>query len=453
MGLFDKLRGDAGDRVVFLGIDGVPYELVDENPDVFPNLTEIAETGSGGRMSSIVPPESSACWPAVTTGTNPGKTGVYGFQDRERGSYDTYVPMGSHVKQDRVWDAVTRDGRDASVFNVPVTFPPSSRIQRQVSGFLSPSVEAASSSTEVERTIEEFDYRVDVNAKLGHEGDKTDFIDDAHDTLTARHRTFQHYLEKDDWDLFFGVFMTTDRVNHFLFGDYANGGEYAEAFLEFYRTLDAYIGGIRQTLDEETTLIIASDHGFTELTHEVYLNQWLADQGWLGYATADHDELGDIDGDTRAYSLIPGRIFLNLEGREPDGTVPEDDYESVREELVSDLEGLTGPDGRAVCRKIVRGEEVFEGEQTEIAPDLVVIPADGYDLKAGFSGKDGVFAEGPRNGMHKFENACLFSTNGDLDLTDADLFDITPTILELMDIDAGNNHIDGRSLLASNEAG
>ena len=448
MGLFDKLRNGSESRVVFLGIDGVPYDLVDEHPDVFPNLNEIANTGSGGQISSIVPPESSACWPALTTGTNPGKTGVYGFQDREQGSYETYVPMGSHVMGDRVWDVATDNGRDASVFNVPVTFPPSSRIQRQITGFLSPSVEEASSSSDVQRTVEGFDYKVDVNAKLGHDDDKTEFIEDAHDTLMARHKTFRHYLKQDDWDLFFGVFMTTDRVNHFLFGDYATDGDYAEEFLEFYRTLDAYIGELRDLLDSETTLIIASDHGFTHLTHEVYLNQWLADEGWLAYSADEHEELADIHGETRAYSLIPGRVFLNLKGREPDGAVPEEEYESVRDELIDDLEGLTGPDGRAVCRRIVRGEETFTGNQTDIAPDLVVIPADGYDLKAGFTDKDDVFATGPRNGMHKFENACLFSTSPDLDMAAVDLLDITPTILDLLDVDVAEDRFDGDTLLA-----
>ena len=448
MGLFDKLGGDSGGRVVFLGIDGVPYGLIEDHPDVFPNLTEIADSGSGGRISSIVPPESSACWPALTTGTNPGKTGVYGFQDRDSESYDTYVPMGSHVSGARVWDMVTSEGRDASVFNVPVTFPPSTQIQRHVSGFLSPSIEEASSDAEVQRAIEGFGYQIDVNAKLGHAEDKSEFIIDAKETVAARHKTFRHYLQKDDWDLFFGVYMTTDRMNHFLFGDYATDGEYAEEFLEFYRTLDAYIGEVRQMLDSETTLIVASDHGFTHLTHEVYLNKWLEEEGWLEYATADHDELGDIDDTTRAYSLIPGRIYLNMDGREPDGTVPEAEYESVRDELIADLEALTGPDGRAVCRKIVRGEDAFSGDDTEIAPDVVIIPADGYDLKAGFTDKDEVFTTGPRNGMHKFENACLFSTSPDLDLTDVDLLDIVPTILELMDVDVDADRLDGRSLVA-----
>ena len=446
MGLFDRLRGGSDERVVFLGIDGVPYDLVQEHPDVFPNLTAIGEAGSAGRLSSIVPPESSACWPSLTTGKNPGATGVYGFQDREVDSYETYVPMGNDVKATRIWDRVTDDGRDATVLNVPVTFPPSTRIQRQVSGFLSASLDAAASDADVETLLERFDYRIDVNARLGHDEDKTEFIQDAHETLDARHDVFTHYLDADDWDLFFGVYMTTDRVNHFLFGDYANDGEYADEFLDFYRTLDEYVGEVRDGLDDDTTLIVASDHGFTELEHEVNCNQWLADEGWLSYATADHDSLGDIDDETRAYSLIPGRFYLNLEGREPDGVVPGSEYEAVREELIDDLESLTGPDGRQVCKRIVKGETVFDGDHSEIAPDLVAIPADGYDMKSGFERKESVFHTGPRNGMHKFENALLYTTAADVDVEGADLYDVTPTILDLMAVD-DDGALDGESLI------
>src|SRR6056297_3217179 len=186
MGLFDRLRGDDDERVVFLGIDGVPYDLVQDHPDVFENLTAIAEAGSAGRLESIVPPESSACWPSLTTGVNPGETGVYGFQDREVGSYETYVPMGRDVQATRLWDRVTDDGREASVFNVPVTFPPQRNVQRMVSGFLSPGVDKASQPEDVGSYLDSIGYRIDANAKLGHKDDKTEFIDNAHETIDAR---------------------------------------------------------------------------------------------------------------------------------------------------------------------------------------------------------------------------------------------------------------------------
>ena len=572
MGLFDRLRGDDRPRVAFFGIDGVPYSLVAEHEGEFPNLAAIADEGSAGAIDSIVPPESSACWPALTTGVNPGETGVYGFQDREVDSYDTYVPMGRDVQATRLWDRVQAvDGEDlqATVMNVPVTFPPQRDVQRMVSGFLSPGVEAAAYPDELRQTLEDLNYRIDVNAKLGHDADKSDFVADAHRTLDARYEAFKHYVEQDDWNLFFGVFMTTDRVNHFLFEDYERDGEYSEEFFEFYKQVDEYLGDLRERLADDVTMVVASDHGFTTLDYEVHLNEWLEREGWLSFKdrydvflnrwlakeqflagaedasdptdlapetvayspepgsivvnTADADapgavddpepvreeiaeglegleapdgaplvesvavreadlhaadlevvpattaertvafkddfdtggewlrrgarELKDIADETRAYSLIPGRFYLNLEGREPRGTVDPNEYETVRDELEEAIENLEGPDGTPVANRVVTKEEAFRGDHDEIAPDLVVIPNYGFDLKAGFKGADEVFGKGPRNGMHSFDNASLFVDDPDVNVEDADLFDVAPTILDLMEIDYERSEFDGGSLV------
>ncbi|WP_136602042.1 alkaline phosphatase family protein [Salinigranum halophilum] len=459
MGLFDRLRGTDHPRVAFIGIDGVPFTLLSEHPDEFPNVASLIEEGSAGPIDSIVPPESSACWPALTTGVNPGETGVYGFQDREVGSYDTYVPMGRDVQATRLWDRVSQDGRDATVLNVPVTFPPQRNVQRMVSGFLSPSVDKAAYPDELADYLQSIDYAIDVNAKLGHKEDKGEFMDDAHRTLDTRFEAFSHYLSADDWDLFFGVFMTTDRVNHFLFKDYerlapgASGDteglkqENRELFLEFYRKVDEYLGKIRSMLPDDVTLVVASDHGFTSLDHEVNCNVWLEENGWLSYATDDHDGLDDISDDTRAYSLIPGRFYVNLEDREPRGSVPQAEYEAVRNELKAELEAWEGPDGKKVAAQVVEKEEAFRGEHDAIAPDLVVVPNHGFDLKSGFKDKESVFAQGPRNGMHSFDNATLLVDDPDVAIEDADLYDIAPTILDLMELDFTRTDFDGASLV------
>ncbi|GGL72151.1 alkaline phosphatase family protein [Halocalculus aciditolerans] len=447
MGLFDRLTGGDAPRVAFIGIDGVPFSLIENEPETFPNLHRIMESGSGGDIDSIVPPESSACWPSLTTGVNPGKTGVYGFQDRENGTYDTYVPMGSDVQAERVWDRVTDDGRDATVMNVPVTFPPQGNVQRMVSGFLSPGVKKAAQPDDVAAFLDDIDYRIDTNAKLGHRDDKSEFLENAHETLDARYEAFKHYVDADDWDLFFGVFMTTDRVNHFLFKDYEEDGENKEGFLEFYEKVDRYIGDLEDRLPDDVTLLVASDHGFTSEEYEVHLNTWLEDEGWLAFEDDDHDSLDDIDGDTKAYSFIPGRFYINLEDREPRGSVPESEYEAVRDELKGKLEGLTGPDGEQVIDRVVEKEDAFAGDHDDIAPDLVAIPAHGFDLKAGFKGHEDVFDVGPRNGMHSFENATLVSSDPDVTVGDTDLFDLTPTILDLLDVNYTPQEFDGESLV------
>ncbi|AHG03104.1 nucleotide pyrophosphatase [Halobacterium sp. DL1] len=452
MGLFDRLRGSDDARVAFVGIDGVPYSLVRDEPETFPNLHDVLDEGSGGAIDSIVPPESSACWPSLTTGVNPGETGVYGFQDREVGSYETYVPMGRDVQATRLWDRVTDAGRDATVLNVPVTFPPQRNIQRMVSGFLSPDIEKAAHPEDVATYLESIDYRIDTNAKLGHDEDKTEFLENAHETIDARQEAFLHYAEEDDWDLFFGVFMTTDRVNHFLFDDYERDGEYHEEFLEFYEKVDRYIGELRDALPEDVTLVVASDHGFTSEDYEVHLNSWLEEEGWLSFEDDDHDSLDDIDDDTKAYSFIPGRFYINLEDREPRGSVSEDDYESVRAELKEKLESLEGPDGEKVVDRVVEGEDAFEGAHDEIAPDLVAIPNHGFDLKAGFKGSDDVFSVGPRTGMHSFENATLVADNPDVEVPEGtDLYDIAPTLLDLLDVQYDAREFDGASLVQADD--
>jgi predicted AlkP superfamily phosphohydrolase/phosphomutase len=485
MGLFDRLRGKDHPRVAFIGIDGVPYSLLSEHPDEFPNFAELAAEGSAGAIDSIVPPESSACWPSLTTGVNPGETGVYGFQDREVGSYDTYVPMGHDVQATRLWDRVTQAERKATVMNVPVTFPPQQNVQRMVSGFLSPGVDKAAEPAEFREYLQSIDYVIDADASLGHQEDKTEFMANANETIDRRHEAFTHYVDRDDWDLFFGVYMTTDRVNHFLFKDWERGGggrdsdvepaagagsveaedltdggvapdddvdperraENRELFLEFYRKVDRYVGELRRRLADDVTLIVASDHGFTSLDYEVHCNAWLEENGWLSFEDDDHEELGDIADETRAYSLIPGRFYINLEGREPRGSVPQSAYEDVRAELKAELEALEAPDGRAVCERVVEKESAFRGDHDDIAPDLVAIPNHGFDLKSGFKGHEDVFGHGPRNGMHSFDNATLYVDDPDVVVDDADLFDIAPTILELMEVDYQRTAFDGASLV------
>jgi len=168
------------------------------------------------------------------------------------------------------------------------------------------------------------------------------------------------------------------------------------------------------------------------------------DGDWLDRG---HRNLNDIAGETQAYAFTPGRVYLNLEGREPRGSVPEAEYDAVRADLKADLEALEGPEGRPVAKRVVETEDAFRGAHDEIAPDLVVIPNEGFDLKGTFKPKDDVFSDGPRNGMHSFEDTALFVDDPDARVGDADLFDIAPTILDLLDVEFERTDFDGASLV------
>lgn len=430
--------GALSSRVALIGIDGVPFSLIEDNPDCFEHLDAIATGGTADAIESIIPPESSACWPSLTTGTNPGRTGVYGFLDPQPRDQTTYIPTGQDVSGTRLWDHVAKAGGRATVLNVPVTYPPSSTVDTMVAGFLSPSLEAAAGDEATYRTLQAHDYRVDVDVSLGHRSDKSAFIKDAMATLEARQAVFKDYAESGDWDLFVGVYMTPDRVNHFLFDDLVADGEYAEAVWAFYRQLDAAIGELCEALPADVEVVIVSDHGFTTLDSEVHCNRLLETAGWLEYATEDPSEPADLAPSTRAYSLIPGRFYLT-------NASTRGEYTEELEALSAVLAEVTGSDGQPVADRIIEGASAFDGPYTGIAPDLVVLPTAGFDLKAGFDSADAVFTDGPRTGMHTYDNATLVSTLEGVDTGDATIMDVTPTVLDLLGLD--HDGLDGRSLL------
>ncbi len=145
--------------------------------------------------------------------------------------------------------------------------------------------------------------------------------------------------------------------------------------------MDRTIARVRQTLPDDTVLIVMSDHGFGPQTRSFHLNAWLRDQGYLvmkddkrtGYLLT-----GDVDwSKTRAYGMGFNGLYLNLEGREAEGIVTADEAAPLIRELVRGLEGWVDPDnGRSGIYQVDRASDVYSGDRLAEAPDLVV----GYDI-------------------------------------------------------------------------
>lgn len=445
--MLDRFRGSSPGRAAVLGLDGVPLSLIEDHPDRFEHLTRLFSDGSVTSLEGVVPPDTSSAWVSIMAGVNPGETGVFGLITRTTNSYETHITAAADVQAPRVWDLATAAGREATVVNVPVTYPPQRNLQRMVSGYLAPDLERAVYPDTLYETLRSLGYVLDVDATLGQEGRLEAFLDAAYETLDARFEAFAHFLDRDDWDLFTGVFMAPDRVNHFLYGQYLDGGPLREDFLAFYEQLDTYIGALRSRLGDDVTLFVVSDHGFGPLEREVEANAWLRDRGWLEFAPGEVSGLGDVDVSTRAYSLAPGRFYLNLEGREPDGAVPDAEYEVSRENLAAALRDWTGPGGAPVLEAVIPREEHFRGPHLDVAPDLVGLPADGFDLQAGFTRDGRVFRESPRTGTHRRTDAVMAIDRPDVEMDEALPYDLTPTILDVLGVEYDRATFDGASLL------
>jgi predicted AlkP superfamily phosphohydrolase/phosphomutase len=225
---------------------------------------------------------------------------------------------------------------------------------------------------------------------------------------------------------------------------------YAPAFLEFYRRVDHLLGEVRGWLDENTTLIVLSDHGFCTIKQEVFVNTWLADAGYLQYASEQPRSLQDISAMSSAYSLDPGRIFLNVRGREPGGRIaPGAEYERIRREIAEALATMTDPaSGEPIVERVYTREELYHGPYSEAAPDLVLATRDGYDPKGAF-GKPALTFKGPALvGMHTTPDALLYIRGVRQIERRSFIADVAPTILELLNVPVPAD-MDGRSLFSN----
>ena len=174
------------------------------------------------------------------------------------------------------------------------------------------------------------------------------------------------------------VFDTTDRVQHMCFGQ-------RDVIDALYIDMDRVLARTLKYVDADTALFVLSDHGFCAFRRGVNLNTWLRQEGYLALLDDAAEESGDyfegVDwARTRAYTFGLSGVYLNLRGREAQGTVPPDQAEALRRELVTKLNGLRdGNESNAVAiRAVYPATEIYHGPYLGAAPDLIVGYAEGY---------------------------------------------------------------------------
>lgn len=222
--------------------------------------------------------------------------------------------------------------------------------------------------------------------------DDETFLEDIRGLDERRSEMLLGEMKRDDWRVFFGTIYTPDRVQHMYFADIdpehpAHDAEAAAArgpiILDSYRRIDALVGRIRQeVLREGDTLLVLSDHGFASFRRAVNLNRWLAEQDLFvaeagsGERTLDRDLEGDalrhVDwSKTKAYALGLGRIWLAIEGREPEGIVAPEDARALKEEIRRRLLALEDG-GERVVESVAFGDELYAGSRVADSADLIV---------------------------------------------------------------------------------
>jgi predicted AlkP superfamily phosphohydrolase/phosphomutase len=163
----------------------------------------------------------------------------------------------------------------------------------------------------------------------------------------------------------------------------ASAARHAEDIERFYEDVDHALGDVRARLPADTLLIVMSDHGFQTYTRKLHLNAWLRDNGYLVLKdgkTAGQIVTGDVDWSrTRAYGIGFNGLYLNLQGREAEGSVEPAAAPALLDEIAGKLEAYRDPQGGGqVVVRASHADRIYSAQRRAEAPDLVVGYNRGY---------------------------------------------------------------------------
>jgi predicted AlkP superfamily phosphohydrolase/phosphomutase len=425
MGLFKKKRKQ---RVCVIGLDGVPYSMIRDlaQKGVMPNIKQLIQSGHLHKMKASLPEISSVSWTNFMTGTNPGTHGIFGFTDLKENTYDLRFPNFLDVKADTFWDKLGEMKKMSVVINQPSTYPARKINGILISGFVAIEMAKAVSPLALKDPLEKLGYQIDIDTFKARE-DHEFLWKDLTRTLEGRQKAFDSLWETD-WDYFEIVITGTDRLQHFLWSAYEDENHvYHTNFLDYYSKIDRFIEKVIDAFtaqaDGDDGLYLLSDHGFAKIEQEVYLNVWLEEEGYLGFETSSPKDLSEISANSRAFTMDPNRIYLNLKEKFPKGSIDVSEKQDLKNELIEKLKSLEYS-GRKVVREVFDTEEVYSGPQVSSGPDLIVLSEYGFDMKGSVKKKE-VFGRSNLQGMHTWDDA-FFWANGkkgeDLSISDLSSF-------------------------------
>lgn len=498
---------------MIIGLDGVPLSIIRRWAEggYLPTLRRLMEGGAVGHLRSTIPPTSGPSWSSFVTGMNPGKTGIYDFLYRREGTYHFPPVNASQRGGTTMWRYLSDAGYRVGVLNLPMSYPVEEINGFMVSGWMTPYaatdyIYPPELAAELEGVVG--NYRI-YPTETFTEGRRESFLKASYDLLEMRTKTAVHLASTRAWDVFLTVFFDTDRLLHQLWHylepdhPWREDGEDRESVVrDYFQKVDESIARLLACTDEETQVVILSDHGMGRANNFIVLNNWLLEMGLLklkrdpwtrlkeltfrrGFTLRNVHQIADrlglaqqaeyvagyfvdhllklaflsfLDVDwshSRAYSFGRhlGSIYINVKGREPQGIVERGaEYEAVRDEIEALAHEFRDPrSGRQLIGEVLRREEIYSGPYMDQAPDLILRPKEPSDIFFGladFGHRATVSTVYRYSGMHRDYGMLVMSGPGirpGAEIEGAVIQDIAPTVLHVMGLPVPSD-MDGQVL-------
>jgi len=450
------------DRVLVIGLDcAAPRFMFGNEAFQLPNIQGLMERGCWGRLRSCDPPITAPAWACMMSGKDPGTLGCYGFRNRTGYSYGGMaIANAAAIREKRAWDILSRLGKKVVLVGVPQTYPPAPVNGWLVADFLAPDTRAdftypRALKDELRGAVGE--YLLDV--ENFRSDDKPALLERIYALMHNRFDTAGWLMKNKPWDFFMMVEMGVDRLHH-GFWKYCDpghpkfepGNPFANVFREYYEAVDDRVGELLQLAGGDTAVLVVSDHGAKAMQGGVCINQWLAGQGYLKFKERGGGDAGGPAAfdpsrvewaKTKAWAAggYYGRIFVNVEGREPEGIVPAGQYEPFREELARRIEAMPGPSGQPLGNIALKPQDIYR-QVKGIPPDLIVYFGDLGWRAIGSVGHPGIFTSendtGPDDANHDYDGIFIMDDGcgrGGEQLHKLRIGDVAPTVLALMGVE------------------
>lgn len=373
-------------KVVVIGLDCAEPELVfDRFRGRLPNLERLMARGAHGRLRSCDPPITVPAWSVMLSSKDPGTLGIYGFRNRSDRSYDKMAfATGASVREPRIWEHLGQAGKRVILLGIPGTYPPRPVNGVMVGCFLTPGIDSNYTyppelKDEIARVVHPYmvdcpDFRTEDKARLR---------DDIYRMTQKRFALARHFLRTKPWDFFMMVEMGTDRVHHafWKFADpshskYQPGNPWEHVIRDYYQYVDGQVGELLRVAPPDATVLVVSDHGAKCMDGGICINEWLVQKGYLVLKEYPQKptRLSDLAVDwprTRAWSEggYYARVFLNVQGREPQGLVSPAEYQVFRDRLAREIEAIPDHNGRPIGTRVLKPEQLYR-RVNGVAPDL-----------------------------------------------------------------------------------
>jgi predicted AlkP superfamily phosphohydrolase/phosphomutase len=224
--------------------------------------------------------------------------------------------------------------------------------------------------------------------------DDDEFLAQAAMVAAENRKQYGYILERFEGGLLFYYFGHLDMVSHVMWRamdsshpahDPIADGPYRDVIEDLYTEADEIVGETLEHIDDNTMLIVMSDHGFVSWRRAFNLNTWLKENGYLTLKDpsrqGESEFFANLDWSrTQAYALGLNGLYINLKGRERFGIVPRGQRTLIIDEISRGLLRVTDPKtGEPAIAKVYQRDHVYRDTgHREIGPDLIIGYAAGF---------------------------------------------------------------------------